>query len=123
MRRRAFIALALLSIGIVAPAASGAEPTQDAPIVVGDRTISRGALEDLTRRYQGTLIDRGMSRETAAGALIHREMLRGEARRRRLSVREPEADWLDPTVQGLRGALAHRRAVLAVLERRRRLPR
>jgi hypothetical protein len=92
------VPIAALLLLFAAPVALAAEPTQERPIVVGDQGVSRGALEDATKRYQGVLIDREISRQTAAGALIFRAVLRGEARRRDLQVRRPERDWLQPTV-------------------------
>lgn len=100
MSRTSYLVAALvaLSAGLAAPVALAVEPTQDHPIVVGEERVSRGALEDATKQYQGILIDREISRQTAAGTLIFLAVLRGEARRRDLEVRRPESDWLQPTV-------------------------
>lgn len=100
MSRTSYLVVALVAsfVGVAAPVAHAVEPTQEHPIVVADERISRGALEDATRRFQSVLADREISRGTAASTLIFRAMLRNEARRRDLNVRRPEAEWLDPTV-------------------------
>lgn len=105
--RPLLIVAAVLALAPPAAATAAPSPTRDAPIVVGDKAISLGALEARTRQARPWHLDRDLSRAAAAAGLIAEAQIAAEARRRGIRVRGRSASALE------------RRVALAIGERAR----